>query len=142
MCDAFKALKIPQGNASYATGRGHKTCRVVMYKVHNQIFGSTFYTIVSYTELHILSLCGISEGTEINYLTRGPCISYQNQQKVHNILKQHVVTSGFCTHICIVYNKMILWMKVQVISTLAGHVVEARYGVKDSGLNSVLKLYI
>ena len=41
-----------------------------------------------------------------------------------------------------VYDKMILSIKVHVISTLAGLVVEARYVVQDSGLNSVLKLYI
>ena len=36
---------------------------------------------------------------------------------------------------------MILRMKVHVVSTFAGLVVEARYGVKESGLSLFLELY-
>ena len=44
--------------------------------------------------------------------------------------------------ICIAYDKMIFWMKIHVVSTLAGLMIEALYIAKDSGssvlLNTVL----
>ena len=59
--------------------------------------------------------------------------------KSANCLKQKVFASGFCSDICIAYDKTILWMKIHVISTSAGLRVEARYVVKDSGSSSLLK---